>query len=50
MTKAAVGAKVTATINKVAAKIGKNTVKPGVKTVVIKIAGKVVYTRGMTIK
>ena len=50
VTKAAVGAKVTATINKVAAKIGKNTVKPGVKTVVIKIAGKVVYTRGMTIK
>ncbi len=48
--KAAAGAKVTATINKVAAKIGKNTVKPGIKTVVVKIAGKVVYTRGLTIK
>ena len=50
VTKAAAGSKVTATINKVAAKIGKNTVKPGIKTVVVKIAGKVVYTRGLTIK
>ncbi len=50
VTKAAAGAKVTATINKVAAKIGKNTVTAGIKTVVVKIAGKVVYTRGLTIK
>lgn len=50
ITVSVIGATATATINGVKAKVGKNTVKAGKRTVQVKIAGKVVYKKTFTIK